>query len=224
MILRATCKKKHRPKIKMMDFSTTCGHYHLVHEKSNSKVACPWKNFIDKTNNFCKRPNKNVNECKRPCVTIVLIDSTYFYFVLVCIDATSYFDLFTLFYHDNRRQMPPSPRSHRPGLSSIDDDNWEEDPPDAVPASHRGRTIQYPRGSYDQQQPYSFDPYQVHYGRENVARAPPPDRRSGRRHSARPGESSSDSVLSSRLVGTKCNGNTLEMALMILTLVLLCYT
>lgn len=105
--------------------------------------------------------------------------------------------------------MPPSPRSHRPGLTSIDDDNWEEDPPDAAAPAHYGRTVKHhssSRGSYNeqqQQQPYSFDPYHVHYGAENVARMPPPEssRRSNRQsRSARAGESSSDDVVSSRYV------------------------
>lgn len=94
--------------------------------------------------------------------------------------------------------MIQSPRSHRPGLSSIDDDNWEEDSPNGPPASHRGRTVKHGRESYREQQqpqPHSFDPYNVH--RENVARAP-----SSRRRSSRTGESSSDtgSAMSSRCV------------------------
>lgn len=104
--------------------------------------------------------------------------------------------------------MPPSPRSHRPGLTSIDDDNWEEDLPDAAAPAHYGRTVKHhssSRGSYNeqQQQPYSFDPYHVHYGADNVARMPPPEssRRSNRQsRSARAGESSSDDVVSSRYV------------------------
>lgn len=93
-----------------------------------------------------------------------------------------------------------SPRSHRPGLSSIDDDNWEEDSPAGPPASHRGRTVKYGHETYgeqQEQQQYSFDPYNVHYEPDNVARAP-----SSRRRSSRTGESSSDtgSAMSSRCV------------------------
>jgi hypothetical protein len=48
-----------------------------------------------------------------------------------------------------RSSTPPNSRgAHRPGLASIDNDIWDDDGEDGVPASHRGRTSKHPKSHY----------------------------------------------------------------------------
>jgi hypothetical protein len=133
--------------------------------------------------------------------------------------------LFFLLLLLHSRNMTTSPHQqrppHRPGLSSIDNDDWDEGQEEQQqPSSHKGRTVKHSHGSHQgrhttsigrqqQQYPSSSDPYYHlhHYGEreEDVARVVPRGRGDGDRRrnrnaerAVRTGEASSDSAISFR--------------------------
>jgi hypothetical protein len=102
------------------------------------------------------------------------------------------------------RHMTTSPRqrSHRPGLYSIDDDDWDDDHDEQSAQKVNYGSDKRGHNNSRQQQYHSSDPHRMRYEREDVSRAMRTrntDRRSRTVEPAsRTSEATSDSIMSSR--------------------------